>query len=94
MRKGFHTLCGLAQAMGHTVTDGDAFVFVSRNRKQTRVLWYEGAGICLLAKKRVAGRFAALWERNDGGEVELTMSELSLLLWGAGTPSERVPEKE
>ena len=82
MRKGFHALSGLAQAMGHTVTHGDAYVFVSRNRKQARVLWCDGTGMRLLAKKLFSGRFVALWDRDDDGEVELTMSELSLLLEG------------
>ena len=53
----------------------DAFVFVSRNRKQARVLWYDGTGMRLLTQKRFSGRFTTLWTPQDGGEVELTMSE-------------------
>lgn len=81
MRKSFNTLGGLVAGMGHEVVAGDVFAFVSRNRRRAKVLWYDGTGLCLLAKRLDQGRFAALWERGDS-EVELTLSELSLLLEG------------
>lgn len=80
MRKSFNTLAGLVSGMGHDVVAGDAFAFVSQNRRRAKVLWYDGTGLCLLAKRLDQGRFAALW--TDGDEVELTANELSLLLEG------------
>ena len=68
--------------LGHELTDGDAFAFVSRNRKRAKVLWYDGTGLCLLAKRLDAGSFASLWSQGEGEPIELTMSELSLLLEG------------
>ena len=82
MRKSFNTLAGLVLTMGHELTAGDAFVFVSRNRNRAKVLWYDRTGLCLLAKRLDIGKFAALWDRNDDGELELTMNELALLLEG------------
>lgn len=82
MRKSFNTLAGLVLEMGHELTDGDVFTFVSRNRKRAKVLWYDGTGLCLLAKRLDAGSFASLWEREDAAQIELTMSELSLLIEG------------
>lgn len=81
MRKSFNTLAGLVGAMGHDVAKGAVFLFVARNRKRAKVLWYDGTGLCLLAKRLDSGRFAAVWE-NAGGESELTMSELALFLEG------------
>jgi transposase len=89
MRKSFNTLSGLVSSMGHDVASGDVFAFVSRNKKRAKVLWYDGTGLCLLAKRLDQGRFAALW----GGEVagvELSMSELALLVEGC-TLVGRVP---
>lgn len=81
MRKSFNTLSGLVQEMGHQVAAGDVFLFVSRNRKRAKVLWYDGTGLCLLAKRLDTGKFAAVWDCAQG-ELELTMSELQLLLEG------------
>ena len=82
MRKNFNTLAGLVLTMGHQLTDGDAFAFVSRNRKRAKVLWYDGTGLCLLAKRLDVGKFVALWYRYDDAAIEMTMNELSLLLEG------------
>lgn len=81
MRKSFNTLSGLVSAMGHDVAAGDVFLFVSRNRKRAKVLWYDATGLVLLAKRLDVGTFVAIWEA-DTDEIELTMSELQLLLEG------------
>ncbi len=81
MRKSFNTLSGLVSAMGHEVAAGDVFVFVSKNRKRAKVLWYDTTGLVLLAKRLDIGKFAAIWE-TDASEIELTMNELQLLLEG------------
>jgi transposase len=81
MRKSFNTLSGLVSTMGHDVAAGDVFLFVSKNRKRAKVLWYDMTGLVLLAKRLDVGKFAAIWE-TDAGEIELTMNELQLLLEG------------
>ncbi len=81
MRKSFNTLSGLVTAMDHDVACGDVFLFVSRNRKRAKVLWYDGTGLCLLAKRLDQGRFAAIWD-TEADDLELTMSELRLFLEG------------
>lgn len=65
-------------SMGHEVAAGDVFVFVGRGRRRAKVLWFDGTGLCLLAKRLEKGRFAALWEKR-----ELTSSELVLFLEGS-----------
>jgi transposase len=81
MRKSFNTLSGLVSAMGHDVAAGDVFLFVAKNRKRAKVLWYDATGLMLLAKRLDVGQFTAIWEA-DSGEIELTMNELQLLLEG------------
>jgi hypothetical protein len=43
------------------------------------VLCWDGTGQCVFAKRRGKGRFAAPWERGEGAELQLTMSEPALL---------------
>lgn len=78
MRKSFNTLSALVLALGHQLLDGDAFVFVGKCRRRAKVLWFDGTGLCLLAKRLEKGRFAPVWER-----AELTSSELLLFLEGS-----------
>jgi transposase len=80
MRKSFNTLAALVVELGHEVVAGDAFVFVGKCRRRAKVLWFDGTGLCLLAKRLEKGRFARLWER-----AELTSSELVLFLEGNET---------
>ena len=82
MRKSFNTLSGLVSAMGHDIAAGDVYLFVGKNRKRAKAIWFDATGLILLAKRLDVGRFAALWE-TTGGELELTMTELRLFLEGS-----------
>jgi transposase len=84
MRKSFDTLSALvAEKMKHDLFTGHLFLFVSKNRKRAKVLYFDGTGLCLLAKRLEKGRFAAVWERAQAGANKLTMSELSLFIEGS-----------
>ena len=84
MRKGFNGLSALVREhLDRDPTDGSLYLFVSRNRIRAKVLMWDGTGLCLLAKRLEEGRFAPLWQREEDGEVVLSMSELSLFLEGA-----------
>ncbi len=78
MRKSFNTLSALVLELGHQLLAGDAYVFVGKTRRRAKVLWFDGTGLCLLAKRIEKGRFAPLWERS-----ELTHTELLLFLEGS-----------
>lgn len=78
MRKSFNTLSALVLELGQDVVSGDAFLFVGKGRRRAKVLWFDGTGLCLLAKRLEKGRFAAVWE-----QAELTSSELLLFLEGS-----------
>jgi transposase len=45
-----------------------------------KVLWFDGDGLCLLAKRLERGRF--VWPQAAGGTVSLTRAQLSMLLEG------------
>jgi transposase len=83
MRKSFNTLAALVSgAMGKDLLAGHLFLFVARNRKRAKVLYFDGTGLCLLAKRLEKGIFAAPWKM---GDTELTMSELQLFIEGSAT---------
>ena len=81
MRRGFTGLSGLVQ----TVLEQDPFcghVFVFRGRRGDllTLLWWDGDGFCLFAKRLEQGRF--IWPRAESGTVALTRAQLSMLLEG------------
>jgi len=82
MRKGFNGLEGIVRNdLGHDLTQGDLFLFTSKNRKRAKVLLFDGTGLCIYMKRMEVGRFASL--RKSGGELRMTMSELALFLEGS-----------
>lgn len=84
MRKGFDGLAALVQhGLHRDPLSGDVFLFVSRRRHHAKVLLWDGTGLCIFAKRLEQGRFAAPWERGAEGRVEMTLSELTLLLEGS-----------
>ena len=84
MRKGFEGLWGLAtQQLGRDVLCGDLFLFVGRDRKRAKVLYFDGTGLCVLHKRLSKGRFAPLWRNRQGTELQLTLTELQLFLEGS-----------
>jgi len=85
MRKSFFTLSALVLEMNQDVFSGGIFVFVSRNRKRAKLLFHDGTGLCLLAKKIDVGTFAPLWKRDT-----LSNSELMLFLEGSHVVTEKI----
>jgi len=84
MRKAFDTLAVLVEgAMKKSLLSGEVFVFIGRTRKRAKALYFDGTGLCLLAKRLETGHFAAPWKRPGEGPLELTMNELALLLEGS-----------
>ena len=79
MRKSYDTLAGLVQTqMKSDVLAGDLYLFIGRDRRRAKILYFDGTGMCILQKRQARGRFADVWAR-----AELTPSELSLFLEGS-----------
>lgn len=84
MRKSFDTLAAIVREhMKRDVLDGALFVFVGRDRRRAKVLFWDGTGLCVLAKRLAKGRFAAPWEKKPSASLEWTTSELALFLEGS-----------
>ena len=81
MRKGFDGLATQAQQV--LATDpfsGHLFVFRGRRGDLVKVLWFDGQGLCLFAKRLEKGRF--VWPSPADGKVTITPAQLSMLLEG------------
>jgi transposase len=83
MRKGFEGLHGLARdRLGCDPLSGHLFVFANRQRNRLKVLYWDGSGLWVCAKRLEKGRFR--WPEATGGEAKVVLSheELALLLSG------------
>lgn len=84
MRKSFDTLSALVtNTLKKELLSGDVFLFVGRDRRRAKALFWDGTGLCLYSKRLEKGRFAPLWKRDAQGVPTMTMSELSLFLEGS-----------
>ena len=81
MRRSLDTLSVIVERdMKRELTDGDLFLFVSKNRKRAKVLYFDGSGLCLFAKRMTSEKFPAPWKMR---QRQLTLSELALFIEGA-----------
>jgi len=81
MRKGFDGLAAMVQtALAANPFCGHVFVFRGRRGDILKVLWFDGQGLMLLAKRLERGRF--VWPQATSGSVSLTPAQLSMLLEG------------
>jgi transposase len=81
MRRGLTGLSALVQtALEQNPFGGHVFVFRGKRGDLIKVLWWDGDGLCLFAKRLERGRF--IWPRTENGSVSLTRAQLSMLLEG------------
>src|SRR5438270_779608 len=81
MRKGFDSLAAQAQTvLGQDPFSGHVFCFRGRRGDLVKLLWWDGDGLCLFAKRLERGRF--VWPRAEEGVVVLSRAQLSMLLEG------------
>jgi transposase len=81
MRKGFDGLSTLAQdTLKQDPFSGHLFVFRGKRGDLVKILYWDGQGFCLFAKRLEKGRF--VWPITKEGSVTLTPAQLSMLLEG------------
>lgn len=81
MRKGFDGLAALVQEkLERNPFDGHLFVFRGRRGDLLKVLWFDGQGLCLFAKRLERGRF--VWPSPADGKVTIGQAQLAMLLEG------------
>jgi transposase len=81
LRRGFDGLAALVQTqLAEDAFSGQIFVFRGRRGDLLKVLWHDGDGMCLFAKRLERARF--VWPQAASGTVALTGAQLSMLLEG------------
>jgi transposase len=81
LRRGFTGLSAIVQLkLEQDPFGGQVFVFRGRRGDLIKVLWWDGDGLCLFAKRLERGRF--IWPQAESGTVSLTRAQLSMLLEG------------
>jgi transposase len=81
-RKGFDGLYGIVKEyLGQDPLSGSVFCFTNRRRNRMKLLFFDGSGQCLFAKRLERGGFR--WPKFTGEKaVEISAGQLSLLLSG------------
>jgi transposase len=83
MRKGFEGLYGLVRdRLGLEVQSGHLFLFANARRNRLKVLYWDGSGLWVCAKRLEKGRFSWPLAGDESARVMLSHEELSLLLGG------------
>jgi transposase len=82
MRKGFDGLAVRVQeVLKRDPHCGHLFVFRGKRGDLVKLLWHDGFGLCLFAKRLERGRF--IWPATVGGDaVVITPAQLGYLLEG------------
>ena len=81
LRRGFVGLSAMVQTeLEENPFSGQVFVFRGRRGDLIKLLWFDGDGLCLFAKRLERGRF--VWPKAESGTVSLTRAQLSMLLEG------------
>jgi transposase len=81
MRRGMNGLTlQVQEAMGRDPYAGDLFVFRGRRGNLIKVLWHDGLGTSLYAKRLERGRF--IWPSPADGVVAISSAQLGYLLEG------------
>lgn len=83
MRKSFDTLFALTKnQIGIDPLSGHLFVFCNRQRNRLKILYWDGSGLWVCAKRLEKGTFH--WPKAQGSlaSINLRQEQLSLLLGG------------
>lgn len=81
MRRGFDGLAAIVQEkLAADPFGGHVFVFRGRRGDLVKLLWWDGDGLCLFAKRLERGRF--IWPQATEGSIHLTAAQLAMLLEG------------
>ncbi len=89
MRRGMNGLsCQVQEALGRDPFAGDLFVFRGRRGDLIKILWHDGLGISLYAKRLERGRF--IWPAvpppslasGKTGSVSISAAQLAYMLEG------------
>jgi transposase len=90
LRKGFDALSGLVTtAFGQDPTSGHLFLFVNRRRDRIKILYWDRDGLAIWYKRLEIGSFQLPTAPRDAVSVEMTPTQLTLILSGIDLSSAR-----
>lgn len=87
MRKGYGGLYALVRELNPL--SGDYFLFMGKDRKKAKVLFWDGTGLNIWMKRMEKGRFADIFLRS-----EMSASELRLFMEGSMSVKQRIAPKD
>jgi len=80
-RKGMDGLAALVQEyLKDDPFSGAVFVFRARRADRVKLVWWDGTGLCLFAKRLEQGAFR--WPRIEDGAIRLSAAQLAALIEG------------
>ena len=89
MRKSFDTLAAIVRLeVKQDLLAGDLFVFIGRDTRRAKILFWDGTGTCLFAKRIEKGRFAV------PGRPPSSRSSSRAAIFSSGGRSRRRPGRQ
>src|SRR6202040_192280 len=83
LRKGFDALSGLVTtAFSQDPTSGHLFLFVNRRRDRLKILYWDRDGLAIWYKRLETGSFQIPVVARNAVSIEMTPSQLALILSG------------
>lgn len=80
-RKGMDGLAALVQEYRKDDPfSGTVFVFRAKRADRIKLVWWDGSGLCLFAKRLEQGGFR--WPKIEDGVIRLTAAQLAALIEG------------
>jgi transposase len=90
LRKGFDALSGLVtSAFAQDPTSGHLFLFVNRRRDRLKILYWDRDGLAIWYKRLETGSFQIPVVAGDAVSVEMSRTQLALILSGIDLRSAR-----
>ena len=90
LRKGFDALSGLVTtAFSQDPTSGHLFLFVNRRRDRLKILYWDCDGLAIWYKRLETGSFQLPMINRDAVSIEMSSTQLALILSGIDLRSAR-----
>lgn len=88
MRKGFDALCGIiTNELNKPVMNGDAFIFINRQRTHLKLLAWEADGFTIFYRRLEKGSFEIPVFTLDASSLQLSVNQLNCMLQGISLAS-------